>query len=344
MNKKTNQISLKVKKKINLQEKIFIAGANGMAGKSIRNNFLKLGYGQKKFGGELLTPSRETLDLSKTNEVEDWFKINKPSIVIIAAAKVGGIIANSLNPADFILENLKIQTNIIESAWKNKVKRLLFLGSSCIYPKYSKQPIKEEELLTGILEKTNESYAIAKIAGLKLCNSLRDQYQFDAITLMPTNLYGPGDNYSQNNSHVMASLIKKFYIASKNNFKEVSCWGTGSPLREFMHVDDLGAAVTFALEYWDPSDENAPKDKNGRPLTYLNVGTSHEISIKNLSKLIAKEVRFSGEILWDKSKPDGTPRKKLDISRMINLGWFPKIGLKEGIKRTIKDFASKSNF
>ena len=210
--------------------------------------------------------------------------------------------ANSSQPTQFLLENLKIQNNIIETAWKSKVKRLLFLGSSCIYPKFASQPIKEEELLKASLEKTNQWYAVAKIAGIKLCEALREQYNFDAISLMPTNLYGPGDNYHPNDSHVMASLIRKFYIASKNSLPEVNCWGTGSAYREFLHADDLGSAVVFALEKWDPSSINAPLDEEGKPLNMLNVGTGIDISIKDLVNLIASTVNYKGKINWDREQ------------------------------------------
>ena len=235
-------------KKILLNEKIFIAGANGMVGQSIKRKLIQSGYGSKDHDGLILNPSREELDLLNYNHVENWFNKNKPTVVILAAAKVGGIQANNNMPADFILENLKIQTNIIENSWKTNVKRFLFLGSSCIYPKYAKQPITEESLLTNSLEPTNQWYAIAKIAGIKLCESLRIQYNFDAISLMPTNLYGPGDNYHPENSHVMASLIRKFYIAAKESIPSVTCWGSGKPLREFLHVDDLSEAALFLLE------------------------------------------------------------------------------------------------
>ena len=257
--------------------------------------------------------------------------------MIIAAAKVGGIFANSNQPYNFLLENLKIQNNLIESSFKNNIKRLLFLGSSCIYPKFAKQPIKEEYLLSSELESTNEWYALAKIAGIKLCQSLRVQYNFDAISLMPTNLYGPNDNYHPLNSHVIASLIRKFIEAKKNSYNTVECWGSGKPLREFMHVDDLGDAILFALEHWSPSDKHAPKDSNGNPLTYLNVGTGKDITIKDLSKIIARATGFKGKIEWDLSKPDGTPKKLLDIENLKNLGWQSNIPLEEGIKKTIQD-------
>ena len=326
---------------INPNEKIFLAGANGMAGSAILRSLTKKGYGNKKNDGFIFTPSSKELDLTKINDVKKWFKINNPSVVILAAAKVGGILANQLYPKDFLLDNLKIQTNVIETASENNVKRLIFLGSSCIYPKNSKQPIKEEYLLTGELEKTNEWYAIAKIAGLKLCESLRIQNQFDVISLMPTNLYGIGDNYHPQNSHVMASLIKKFCDAIKNNDSFVECWGTGKPMREFMHADDLGEAVVFALENWDPFSENSPKDNYGRTLTHLNVGTGKEISIYDLSKKIAKATGFKGDIKWDTSMPDGTFRKRLDVTNLKSIGWEPKINLDEGLVNTIEIYRNE---
>ena len=218
------------------------------------------------------------------------------------------------------------------------MKRFLFLGSSCIYPKYASQPISEESLLTGILEPTNQWYAIAKIAGIKLCESLRKQYKFDAISLMPTNLYGPGDNYHPQNSHVMASLIRKFCLASKESLPQVTCWGTGSPLREFLHVEDLANAVIYVLENWNPDSDNSPKDTNGDPLLILNVGTGKDISIKELANKLAHLTNFKGLISWDDTKPDGTPKKLLDIERIKNIGWYPKIKLDEGIKQTISTY------
>tara|TARA_A100001011_G_C14319033_1_gene849507 strand:- start:1795 stop:2796 length:1002 start_codon:yes stop_codon:yes gene_type:complete len=324
-----------MQKEIKLNEKIFIAGSNGMVGSAIKKSLLKSGYGLNKNNGTLLTPSRAELDLLKFNEVESWFFKNKPTIVILAAAKVGGIQANNYMPADFILENLKIQTNVIENSWKANVKRFLFLGSSCIYPKFAQQPIKEDSLLESRLEPTNEWYAIAKIAGLKLCEALRNQHEFDAISLMPTNLYGPGDNYHPENSHVMAALISKFSKATLNSKPFVECWGSGTPLREFLHVEDLADAVVFCLENWQPNREDSPKDIFGNPLNHLNVGTGKDISIKELAEKISELVGFKGEIIWDKSKPDGTPKKQLDISKISNLGWLPKISLDKGIKETI---------
>ena len=326
-------------KKINLNERIFVAGAHGMAGSAICKKLKEHGYGDTKNGGAILNPKRDDLNLLELDSIKKWFKQNKPSILIIAAAKVGGIYANYSQPASFLLDNLRIETNLFEAVREFKVKRLLFLGSSCIYPKLSPQPIKEEYLLSSYLESTNEWYAIAKIAGIKLCQSFRSQYGIDAISLMPTNLYGPGDNYNQESSHVMASLIRKFYEAQKFNKSEVICWGTGSPLREFLHVDDLGEAVVFALENWNP-DENGPSDEYGNKLNYLNVGTGLDISIKKLAKMIASEYGYEGNISWDNSKPDGTPKKLLDISRLSKLGWESKINLVEGIKKTIKEFKS----
>ena len=328
-------------KKINLDERILVAGANGMAGSAITKTLIEGGYGNKYLGGFLFTPSKKEVNFLDQNKVRDWFKNNQPSVVIIAAAKVGGILANNNYPADFLLQNLKIQTNLIETAYEFKVKRLLFLGSSCIYPKLSPQPIKEDYLLTGDLEETNEWYAIAKIAGIKLCDALRIQYDFDAISLMPTNLYGSGDNYHLNNSHVLPALIKKFHDAVEQKKYEVTCWGSGNPFREFLHVDDLGDACTYALEKWDPRANNAPKQEDGNLLSYINIGSGEEISIKELAVLIAEIIGFKGNIKWDKSKPDGTFKKRLDIRRAQELGWEAKINLHLGLKKTYKDFLNE---
>ena len=326
-----------MKKKILLNEKIFVAGAKGMAGSAICKSLLKNGYGRSN-GAEILKPNRKELDLLDINAVKIWFKKNKPSVVIIAAAKVGGILANSKYPTQFLLDNLKIQNNLIENAWQTGVKRLVFLGSSCIYPKFANQPIKEDYLLTGQLEETNQWYGIAKISGIKLCEALRKEYNFDAISLMPTNLYGPGDNYHPQNSHVMASFIRKFHEASINSIPTVTCWGTGNPLREFLHVDDLGDAVVFALEKWDPSSINAPRDEKNNKLTILNVGTGKDITIKELAYKISDLTNYKGKIIWDSSKPDGTPKKLLNIQKIQSLGWEPKISLEQGIKAAIKSF------
>ena len=330
-------------KQINFQDRIFVAGAKGMAGSAVCRTLLKKGYCNKKNGGLLLRPGRKDLDLTNFTDVEKWFTENKPNVVVLAAAKVGGILANKEFPTDFILENIKIQTNVIEAAWKFGTRRLLFLGSSCIYPKFAIQPIKEDFLLNSSLEETNEWYAVAKISGLKLCEALRKQHGFDAISLMPTNLYGPGDNYDPQSSHVMASLISKFCIARKEQKDYVECWGTGSPLREFLHVDDLGSAVVFCLENWDPNSPEAPKKDNGDDLNHLNVGTGKDISIFDLAIKISKLSEYQGEIIWDKSKPNGTPKKQLDIKRISKLGWKPKINLDEGIKETIKLYTKSMN-
>ena len=317
-------------------DRIFIAGHKGMVGSSIKKKLIEFSY------KNLQTPSREELDLLDNKSVENWFKDNKPEVVILAAAKVGGIEANSKYPADFIFENLKIQTNIIENSWKNNVKRFIFLGSSCIYPKFAEQPIKENYLLTGKLENTNEPYAISKIAGIKLCASLKTQYGFDAISLMPTNLYGPGDNYHSLNSHVMPALIRKFHDAKINNKSQVTCWGTGSPKREFLHVDDIAEAVVFVLEKVSSDNKNL-FEEDFKYTGLLNVGAGKDISIKELAELIATNFDYRGRIYWDQSKPDGTPRKLLDVSKLNKLGWTSRIDIESGIKLTIKSFKNELN-
>ena len=329
-------------KKINQNERIFIAGSSGMVGQALKRNLINSGYGLNSVGGQLLTPKRKELDLLDFSMVKNWFRLHKPSVVILAAARVGGILANTESPTEFILENIKIQNNIIENAWKFGVKRFLFLGSSCIYPKYATQPIIEESLLSGELEETNQWYAIAKISGIKLCEALRKQYNFDAISVMPTNLYGPHDNYHPRNSHVMASLIKRFCDAHKNSLPSITCWGSGEPFREFMHVDDLASAIIYLLENWDPNSKEAPLDNKGNPLYLLNIGTGEDISIKRLAHKISNLIGYEGEILWDKTKPDGTPRKTLEISKIKSLGWEPRISLTEGIINTIKSYKEEN--
>jgi len=319
------------------KDKIFLAGSNGMVGKSLKKLFIENNY------LNLLTPLRNELDLRDYLNVKRWFDLNRPEIVIIAAAKVGGILANSLQPVDFLLDNLKIQNNIIENSALFGVRRLLFLGSSCIYPKNAQQPIKEEFLMNGSLEKTNESYAIAKIAGLKLCESLRIERNFDAISVMPTNLYGPGDNYHPKFSHVLPALIRKFSEAKELSKDKVTCWGTGNPLREFLYVDDLANACLFLLENWDPESNKAPRDSKGRKLFHLNVGTGKEISIKELAIRISNLINYSGEIIWDHTKPDGTFRKRLDVTNINSLGWEHKISLNYGLKKTIDEFNKRSS-
>ena len=318
-------------------DRFFVAGARGMAGSAICRALQEKGYGDEAKGGALLIPNRQELDLLDGEAVKAWYEQQKPDVVVLAAAKVGGIYANDTYPADFLLENLKIQTNVIEGAWKAGVRRLLFLGSSCIYPKFAEQPITEEALLTGSLEPTNEWYAIAKITGIKLCESLRKQYGFDAISLMPTNLYGLGDNYHPENSHVLPALIRRFHEAKQAGLESVICWGTGSPMREFLYVDDLGKACVFALENWSALDQEAPRDDQGNPLAFLNVGTGVDLTIKELAEQIAAVVGFEGTIEWDTSKPDGTPKKQLEVSRMKGLGWNAQIPLAEGLPAAYGD-------
>ena len=325
-------------KKLSLDEKIFIAGSNGMVGRAIKRGLIKYGYNNSTNKGLILSPNRSELDLTNYSLLEKWFKKNKPTIVIIAAAKVGGIYANDNQPCDFILENLKIQTNLIELSWKYKVKTLLFLGSSCIYPKLSKQPIKEEYLMTDSLEKTNEFYALAKIAGIKLCQSLRIQHEFNAICLMPTNLYGQGDNYHSLNSHVIPGLIKKFDNGIKNNLSHVTCWGSGNPLREFLYVDDLADACIFILERWNLAFNKVPLDQNGEEIFWINAGSKFELSIKELANKIAYLMGYKGKIIWDEKMPDGTPRKKLDTTKMEFLGWDAKTNIDEGLKLTLSHY------
>ncbi len=321
---------------LNNKWKIFIAGSNGMVGSAICRLLNEYNFNDKN--KNLLTPSRSDLDLTDSDKVNKYFSLNKPDIVIVAAAKVGGIMANNNKPVEFLIENLKIQNNLIEAGYTFGVKRLLFLGSSCIYPKFSKQPIREEYLLTNTLEETNQWYAIAKIAGLKLCEAYRKQFDFDAISLMPTNLFGQKDNYDSENSHVMAAFIRKFYEAKHNNFEKVICWGSGKPLREFLYVDDFAEACIFTLTNWFPNKNNSPKNSNGKPLYWLNVGSNFEITIKDLAEKISAIIGYEGEIIWDKSKPDGTPRKKLDNSQINKLGWNAKTDLDSGIKKSINFF------
>ena len=315
-------------KYINKKDKIFIAGHNGMVGSAILRNLKNNGY------FNLLTAKRTELDLKDTNKVKKWYSINKPDVVVVAAARVGGILANSSFPTEFLLDNLKIQNNLIECAWQSGVSRLLFLGSSCIYPKFAPQPMKEESLLSDSLETTNQWYAIAKISGIKLCEALNLQYDFDAISLMPTNLYGPGDSYHPERSHVIPAMIKKFDNATENNEKKVVCWGTGAVFREFLYVDDLADACKFVLENWKPDKED---------LKYLNVGTGNDMKIKKIAEKIAEKCGFKGEILWDSSKPDGTPKKQLDISKITNLGWVPKTSFEEGLNLTISNYRYLKN-
>lgn len=297
--------------------KIYVAGHRGLVGSALVRKLQTLGF------TNLLLKSHSDLDLTNQSKVQNFFSTHKPDLVILAAAKVGGIHANNTYPADFITINLQIQTNVITSAFHHGVKKLLFLGSSCIYPKFAPQPIKEESLLTGPLEPTNEMYAIAKIAGIKMCQGYRIQYNWDAISAMPTNLYGPNDNFHPENSHVLPGLMRRFHEAKVLGKKEVVVWGTGAPLREFLHVDDLADAVVFLMEKYTGVE-------------HVNVGSGVEVSIKELAELVKDVVGFEGELVWDTSKPDGTPRKLMDSSKLAELGWVPKISLRDGLVDTYK--------
>jgi GDP-L-fucose synthase len=299
--------------------KLFIAGHGGMVGSALVRRF------SRDRGVTLLLRGRRELDLLNQAAVDAFYAAEKPDVAIIAAARVGGIHANSTYPADFAFENLAIAANTIHSAYKHGVKRLLFLGSSCIYPKLAPQPIHENALLTSALEPTNEAYAIAKISGLKLCQFYRQQYGVLFHSAMPTNLYGPGDNYHPQNSHVLPALIRRFHEAKENRAPRVTAWGTGSPRREFLHVDDLADACAFLLRTDDPPH-------------WINVGTGTDITIRELTELVAKTVGYTGEIAWDSSKPDGTPRKLLDVSKLAGLGWRARIGLREGVEATYRSF------
>ncbi|KAJ8560819.1 hypothetical protein K7X08_022679 [Anisodus acutangulus] len=302
---------------IDTSAKIYVAGHRGLVGSAVVRKLNQLGF------HNLLLVTHSDLDLTNQLAVDTFFATNQPQYVILAAAKVGGIHANKTYPADFITLNLQIQTNVIVSSYKHKVTKLLFLGSSCIYPKFSPQPIPENALLTGPLEPTNKWYAIAKIAGIKMCQGYRLQYKFDAISAMPTNLYGTNDNFHPENSHVLPALLRRFHEAKINNLDKVVVWGTGSPLREFLHVDDLADAVIFLLE-------------NYSDLEHVNVGSGNEVTIKELAELVKEVVGFKGELIWDSTKPDGTPRKLMDNSKIAGLGWTPKISLRDGLVDTYK--------
>lgn len=304
-------------------KKIFITGHRGMVGSAIVRKANDLG------GFEVLTAGRDTLDLTRQQPVFDFLASQKPDIVVIAAAKVGGIHANATYPADFIYENLAIASNLVEGSRLAGVGRVLFLGSSCIYPKLAPQPMPEDCLLTSPLEVTNEAYAIAKIAGLKLCQHYRAQHGLLYHSAMPTNLYGPGDNYHKENSHVIPALIRRFHEAKESGAPSVTIWGTGTPLREFLHVDDLATACFHLLSLDDPPD-------------WVNVGVGEDVTILNLAKLIAETTGYTGEILTDPSKPDGTPRKLMDISLLKNTGWAPAIGFREGLAAAYQDFLAAS--
>lgn len=306
---------------MNKENLIYVAGSNGMVGSAIVRALRADGY------ENLLTRSSKELDLRDQSAVRAFFDEYRPDYVFLAAAKVGGILANNIYRADFLHDNLAIQMNVIESARLSGVTKLMFLGSSCIYPKLAPQPLKEEYLLTGLLEPTNEPYAIAKISGIKMCEAYRDQYGCNFISVMPTNLYGPNDNFDLKNSHVLPALIRKFYTAAQEGQSSVEIWGTGSPKREFLHVNDLAQACLFLMKTYDGRD-------------FLNVGTGEDISIKELAELVARIVGFEGELRFDATKPDGTPRKLMDISRLNTLGWKAKISLEDGIHGVVEDIES----
>lgn len=298
--------------------KIYVAGHTGMVGSAIVRALKASGL------NNIVTRSSKELDLRNQQAVNDFFAQEKPEYVFLAAAKVGGIVANNVYRADFIYENLMIECNVIHASHVNDVKKLLFLGSSCIYPKFAKQPMGEDQLLAGFLEPTNEPYAIAKIAGIKLCENYKRQYNRNFIAAMPTNLYGPNDNYDLQNSHVIPALLRKFHDAVEQGTPEVVIWGTGSPFREFLHVDDLAAACLHLMETYDD-------------LEIVNIGSGDEVSIKELAETIAEVTGFTGKLTFDSTKPDGTPRKLMDVGKLHGLGWKHKIGLKEGLKRTYSE-------
>ena len=304
---------------MNQHSRIYVAGHRGLVGSAIWRELQRQGF------DNLIGHTRQEVNLLDADAVQKFFAGTKPEFVFIAAAKVGGIYANDTQPASFLFENLQIQNNLIHAAWQTGVRKLLFLGSSCIYPKLAPQPLKEEYLLTGPLEPTNEWYAVAKIAGIKLCQACRRQHGCDFISAMPTNMYGPNDNYDLKTSHVLPALIRKFHEAKQSAAATVTCWGSGAPLREFLYADDLASACVFLMQQY--SEEQ-----------FINVGFGSDISIRQLAELIKHVVGFAGDIVWDASKPDGTPRKLMDSSRLFALGWRPKVDLETGIRRTYEDF------
>lgn len=299
--------------------KIFVAGHKGMVGSAIVRKLQKEGY------KNIVTRTHKDLDLICQHDVDNFFKQEQPEYVFLAAAKVGGIAANSASLADFMYENMTLEMNVIHAAWENNVKKLLFLGSSCIYPKMAPQPMSEDCLLTGSLESTNEAYALAKISGLKYCEYLNRQYGTDYISVMPTNLYGPNDNYHPENSHVLPALIRRFHEAKESNLASVTCWGDGSPYREFLYVDDLADACVYLMNTYGGNET-------------VNIGTGKELTIKELSEMVAKIIGYKGEILWDTSRPNGTPRKLLDVSKLNSLGWNYTTELEDGIRLAYEDF------
>jgi GDP-L-fucose synthase len=301
-------------------KRIYVAGHRGMVGSAIVRRLGGYGY-------DVITAGREEVDLERQDQTEQFLTAIKPDVVIIAAAKVGGIYANQAYPAEFIASNLAIAINVIHGSYNTGVEKLLFLGSSCVYPKFARQPIREEELLTGPLEPTNEWYAVAKIAGIKLCQAFRRQYGSDFISLMPTNLYGPGDNYHPDHSHVLPALIRRVHEAKHQGAPSVTVWGTGTPRREFLFVDDLARACVFVLEHYTGE-------------SHLNVGSDEEVTIADAAKLIAEVIDYKGKLVFDTSRPDGTPRKLLDSSRLTAMGWRPRTSLLEGLKLTYSDFVT----
>jgi GDP-L-fucose synthase len=302
--------------------KIYVAGHNGMVGSAIVRKLEKEGF------TNIIKRNSKELDLRNQVEVTNFFEEQKPDYVFLAAAKVGGIVANNTYRADFLYDNLQIQNNIIHQSYLNKVKKLMFLGSSCIYPKMAPQPLKEEYLLTGLLEETNEPYAIAKITGIKMCDAYRAQYGCNFISAMPTNLYGFNDNYHPQNSHVLPALIRKFHEAKQNNFPNVTIWGSGSPMREFLFADDLADACFYLMQNYDEAN-------------LINIGTGEDLTIKDLALMIKEIIGFEGDLVFDSSKPDGTPRKLMDVSKLHSKGWKHKVNLKDGIKMAYQDFLSK---
>jgi GDP-L-fucose synthase len=306
--------------------KIYIPGHRGLAGSAIKRNLEDRGY------NNLITRTHSELDLTNQQAVNNFFENQRPEYVILAAAKVGGILANSKYPAEYIYENIMIEANVIHAAYITGVKKLLFLGSSCIYPRLAPQPLKEEYLLTGELEVTNEAYAVAKIAGIRICKHYNQQYGTNFISVMPTNLYGPNDNYDLETSHVMAALIRKFHEAKLNRAPQVVVWGTGAPRREFLHVDDMADACVYLMENYDASDIGE----------FINIGVGEDVTIKELAELIGDIVGYNGEIVYDTTKPDGTPQKLLDVRRLRKLGWGARISLRDGIKQAYDWYVSKN--
>jgi GDP-L-fucose synthase len=304
---------------MNTDSKIYIAGHRGMVGGAILRHLQNLGY------NNIIVRGSAELDLRNQAAVNEFFETEQPEYVFLAAAKVGGIVANNTYRAEFLYDNLMIESNIIESAYRNKVTKLMFLGSSCIYPKMAPQPLQEESLLSGFLEDTNEPYAIAKIAGIKLCEAYRDQYGCNFISVMPTNLYGIGDNYHPEHSHVLPALIRRFHEAKEAGNTEVTIWGTGAPMREFLFADDLAAACVFLMQTYNEKQ-------------FLNIGTGHDLSIKDLAYLVKEVTGFEGNIVFDTTRPDGTPRKLMDVSKLHALGWKHTVELKEGIALAYQDF------